>query len=272
MEKVWITYAWEDNKNNEVDFIAQELEKNDIQVKLDKWDISAGRPLWEQIENFIQSPQETNAWLMYATQNSLSSQACKEEYLYALDRALHTRGADFPIIAIFPSTIDQDLIPAGIRVRLYVSTSDREWIERITTAIKGHNPNITKPTIAPYIVKVYENPTPERNFAIELRPRGGSWSPFIAVIPIAEKEDVKPSILPGPANTPPKAGMLSFPSKGPSEDGLWWTLSANNEATPTQSYYLFCDTPPSRVIFGQANSSPQYEIRIEQNTVKKVST
>ena len=53
MTKIWITYSWEDNKNNEVDFIAQELERNGAQVRLDRWDINAGRRLWEQIENII---------------------------------------------------------------------------------------------------------------------------------------------------------------------------------------------------------------------------
>jgi hypothetical protein len=152
MAKVWLTYAWNDNKDNDVDFVAQELENAGVQVRLDRWDINVGRRLWDQIENFIQNPTKSDAWLMYATQNSLNSQACMEEYFYALDRAIHARGNEFPIIAIFPSTVDQNLIPAGIRIRLYVSISDPDWKERIVAAAEGRNTNNSKPSVSPYYI------------------------------------------------------------------------------------------------------------------------
>lgn len=173
MTKVWLTYAWDDNKNNALDFVAQEIEKAGVQVRLDRWDVGVGRRLWDQIENLIQNPAESDAWLMYVTPSSLSSQACKEEYFYALDRALHARGKEFPIIAIFPASVDQNLIPAGIRIRLYVSISDPDWIERIVAAAEGRISNSSKPSISPYFIKIHEKPTSDRNFAIELRPREG---------------------------------------------------------------------------------------------------
>ena len=121
MATVWVTYAWDDNKDDDVEFIAQELQRTGLVVKLDRWNIGAGKRLWQQIENFICNPKDSNAWILYATSNSLGSEACKEEYAYALDRALHSRGAAFPIIGLFPSTVDNNLIPAGLRTRLYVS-------------------------------------------------------------------------------------------------------------------------------------------------------
>lgn len=72
-----------------------------LNIKLDRWNIAAGKRLWDQIANFITSPNESDAWLLIATNNSLSSEPCKEEFAYALDRALNVRGQDFPVSAMF---------------------------------------------------------------------------------------------------------------------------------------------------------------------------
>ena len=58
MANLWITYAWADNEHSDVDYIAQELRNTGINVKLDRWNLGAGKPLWEQIEHFIQNPTE----------------------------------------------------------------------------------------------------------------------------------------------------------------------------------------------------------------------
>jgi len=89
MATVWLTYAWGDNRQQDVEFVAQELKDAGIEVKLDRWNIQAGKRLWEQIENFIQERKSCDAWVIYATQNSLGSEPCKEEYAYALDRAIN---------------------------------------------------------------------------------------------------------------------------------------------------------------------------------------
>ena len=88
---VWLTYAWEDNTDGDVDFIAQELIGCGLDVKLDRWNLTAGKRLWEQIESFIQDRSESDAWVLYATQASLGSEACKEEFAYALDRSSLSR-------------------------------------------------------------------------------------------------------------------------------------------------------------------------------------
>src|SRR5579883_2376633 len=115
MANIWITYAWADNASGDVDFYAQELVRAGLKVKLDRWNISAGRRLWEQIEKFIGDEAESDAWLIIATDNSLASEPCKEEFAYALDRALGKRGNAFPVIALFPGPANPDLIPAAIR-------------------------------------------------------------------------------------------------------------------------------------------------------------
>ena len=137
MTTVWLTYAWDDDKNNDVGYVTQELANAGGKVKLDRWNIKAGLRLWDQIEKFIQSETECDAWILYATSNGLGSEACKEEFAYALDRALNSRGAIFPVIGLFPALVDSALTPAAIRVRLYISKVEPDWKERVKAAAEG---------------------------------------------------------------------------------------------------------------------------------------
>jgi hypothetical protein len=86
MAAAWITYAWKDNEQGDVDFIVQELVRAGLVMKLDRWNLQAGRRLWEQIDRFITDPNECDAWIFYATQNSLASEACREELAYRRGR------------------------------------------------------------------------------------------------------------------------------------------------------------------------------------------
>ena len=258
VNSVWITYAWEDNKDGDVDFTAQELIRAGLEVKLDRWNLSAGKRLWEQIEAFIQDPSKSNGWLLYATQASLGSSKCKEEFAYALDRALETRGSDFPIIALFPASVDNALIPAGIKTRLFVSITDPDWKERIVAAIEGRQPDITRPQIEPYALTVHKS---GEEHVIEVRPRAGTWSPFLAAIPIHDREDVSPRLSYGPAKHIPTSTVLMSYGQGTSSDGKLWITFAGNEATPTQSYYIRCKQLPSLLIFGINGGPPQYQVK-----------
>ncbi len=246
MATIWITYAWSDNQNGDVDFVAQELETAGLKVKLDRWNIKAGVRLWDQISEFIQSPIQCDGWLLIATQASLGSEPCREEYAYALDRALSSRGTTFPVVALFPATVEQNLIPAGIRTRLYVSLKDSDWRERIVAAAENRDLNLQHPHMEPYHVVVHRQAA--TGFVIEVRPRAGSWSPFVAAIPVAEKDRVRPSIMYGPPGRVPFSGSLSAAGEGTNAD--WAFCFAQNEATPTMSYYIFCSEPPSKLLFG----------------------
>ena len=263
MTTVWVTYAWADNQDSDVDYIAQELARVGLTVKLDRWNIEAGKRLWQQIENFISNPNESDAWILIATQNSLGSEACKEEYSYALDRALHQRGSTFPIIGLFISTVDTSLIPAGLRTRLYVSITDPDWKERIKASAEGRVPSIISPVLKPYSLHIHKE---NSRFIIEVRPRAGTWSPFVAAIPNTEKDRVNPRILHGPRGHIPHAGMLVSSGSGTSDDGVWHFHFAQNEATPTQSYFIFCNELPSKLIFGVMNGQPQYSV--ERSEIK----
>lgn len=257
MTTVWLTYAWDDNKNGDVDFIAQEIESVDLKVKLDRWNLQAGKRLWEQIDNFIQNPAECDGWILYATQNSLGSEPCKEEFAYALDRALKTRGQIFPVIGLFPSSVDEHLIPTAIKTRLYISTIDPDWKERIKSAVENRSPNVNRPIIEPYFLKIHESP---HGYNIEVRPRAGTWSPFISAIPTNEKDKLNPYIMHGPAGRVPTKFIHYSPISGLSKDEVFWVMGAQNEATPSQSYYIYCKTMPNELIFG-VEEGIQYTVR-----------
>ncbi|MGB3903816.1 MAG: toll/interleukin-1 receptor domain-containing protein [Anaerolineae bacterium] len=260
MATIWLTYAWQDNEQGDVDFTAQELEVAGLVVKLDRWNLKAGVRLWEQIQDYITSPEQSDAWVLYATQNSLGSQACREEFTYALDRALTARGEPFPVIALFPATVDRQLIPAGIRTRLFVSLTDPDWKERIKAAAERRAPGISRERVQPYHIQIHKVELPaQAGYAIEVRPRAGTWSPFFAAVPIDEKDDINPNILRGPKGHVPSGGVLRMTGESKSEDGAWWIMHANDEASPTQSYFVFCESLPSRLIFG-AQNGPQYTV------------
>lgn len=260
MATVWITYCWEDNKTGDVDFLAQELEKAGVQVKLDRWTINAGGRLWEQIEEFIQSEGFCDAWLMFATQSSLGSQPCREEYAYALDRSINSRGENFPILALFPSMIDKSLIPAGIRTRLFVSLTDPDWKERTVAAIEQRPINVMRRHLEPYELSVHPFQNENSNYVIEVRPRAGSWCPFVAAIPITEKDEVCMHIMVGPRGRVQPGGVLFGGGRGISSDGLYWVMVANNEATPSMSYGIFVKKLPSVLLFGVNGGDPQYVV------------
>lgn len=246
MANLWITYAWADNANQDIDFIAQDLQAVGITVKLDRWTLKAGQRLWEQIEQFVQNSSGSDAWLIYATQNSLGSEPCKEEIAYALDRALRTRSNLFPVIALFPNSVNSGLLPASLRTRLCVSLTDPQWKERIKAAAEGRAPAITNPFVQPFFLAQHRSA--DGHHVIEVRPRAGVWGPFIAGVPTSEKDRVQPYILHGPTGHLPKGGVLF--NSGQETQSEWHLCSATNEATPTSSYFIFCKQLPSKLLFG----------------------
>jgi hypothetical protein len=245
--KLWLSYAWLDNDSGDVDFVCQELERGGVMVNIDRWTLGAGRHLWEQIGEFITNPEVCDAWALYATQTSISRRACREELAYALDRALKTRGGDFPLIGITPSLADVHIFPAAIRTRLCVSLEDLHWAERVKAAAEDRCPNIARHEIAPYAIKLFRT---ESRFVIEIRPRTGTWARFFVGVPATERESADPGFVYGPSGSLPLSSSMHELSSKLSDDGQWWLLRAENLASPTMSYFLFCRTWPTRIFFG----------------------
>jgi hypothetical protein len=261
MSTICFTYVWDDNTNSDVDFVVQELVRAGIQIKRDHWHVRAGKRLWEQVESFIQGETGADAWLIYATRNSLGSEVCKEEFSYALDCALNRRGKDFPVIALFPGPVDDGLLPVGPRTPLRVSLADLEWDERVAASAEGRSLSPARPQLEPFTIQIYRDASAvDRCLAIEVRPRAGTWTPFFAAVPLSEKDRVQPRIMHGPRGRVPEGGALFASGEAPSIDDAWWVMFAQNEATPTQSYYIHCQERPSRLAFGVKGGRPQFII------------
>jgi len=256
MATVWITYSWTDNQDRDVDFIAQELIGAGVHVKLDRWSLAAGNRLWDQIANFISNRSESDAWLFYATQNSLASEPCREELAYALDRALKSRGEEFPMIALFPSSVEQQLIPTSIHVRLFVSLSDPDWKERVVAAVEGRSLSATIIPVQPFVLQSI-SPVPEPfKFTIGFRPRAGVWYPFVFAVPASEKDRVGFMLRSGPPRRSPNPGGVVFKrGEGLSPSGRWYFELGGEAASPTNSYYAFLKEMPSVLLFGQEGSA-----------------
>ena len=230
-------------------------------MKLDRWNISAGKRLWPQIEGFICDPSESDAWILVATDQSLASEPCKEEFAYALDRALDGRGETFPIIALFLGSTDDSLVPAAIRTQLHVSITDPDWKERIVAAVEGRAPDVQTHKVAPYALRLHPSVDGAKP-AVELRPRAGVWAPFFAAVPLQEKDALSPSINIGPRDTGPRSCMLQSYRECPDSKGDWWVMSAADEATPTRSYYLLCKSFPTKIAFGVKDGQPCYIVTL----------
>ncbi|GAB2586692.1 toll/interleukin-1 receptor domain-containing protein [Spirosoma areae] len=247
---LWITYSWEDNKSQEVEYIAQEIESKGIVVKIDRWNINAGKRLWEQIDKFIIDPIESDAWAIYATNNSLSSERCKEEIAYALNRALGSRGANFPLIGIFPYQIDQALIPSAIKTRLYVSIEDEHWLERIVSAVKGTPLTIIRERLLPFTVELVPlNGNSFYSGYIKIAPRVAIWTKFYIGVPIEEKEKAQISLCPGTKQGPPLNVYEAECNSSLSKDKLWWVESMYYNANSNTAYCCYYKELPSKVVF-----------------------
>jgi hypothetical protein len=221
-------------------------------VRLDRWNLQAGTRLWEQIASFISDPSKCDAWLVYATQESLASEACREELAYALDRALNSRDKKFPLIGLFPSTVDHSTIPAPIRIRLFVSLTDPDWKERIVASVRRRDLAVTQDALQPFVVQLISPaPVPFRT-VIEMRPRAGVWNPFVFAIPVGDKDRLDIALRSGPPRRiPPLGGVVFSKGEGPSGDGKWHCIFGHEPASPTHSYFAFSLELPSSFGFGQ---------------------
>jgi hypothetical protein len=270
MRKLWITYARADNKQGDVDFIRQELAQMGLEVKLDRWHLQVGLRLWDQISDVISDPTQSDAWLIVATANSLASEPCKEEYFYALDRALNSRGSKYPVIALFLSETDPALIPTGIKTRLFVSIADPDWKQRIKAAAEGGVVEAGKLQISPYHLFVHKRPMGQEGVSIEVRPRAGVWAPFIAGVPLAEKSALRPEIMVGPVDRPTRTGILTMTSTADNQKIGMHLMCAGDQATPTRSYYIWCKKLPSKLMFGAEGRAPQYSVDMRELTKSAV--
>lgn len=252
MKKLWITYAWKDNEDKDIDFIIHELDKlNGIEVKFDRRNLIPGQRLWQQIGGFITDPNECNAWGVVLTKNSLQSQSCIEELSYALDRALSINTDTFPIFALLHNITPSELPPA-LKIRLCIPLENNEWQNLVKAAVEKKSPGFIPSNLTDWILKEHINS--DNNYVLELRPRFDRISPFAIAVDYQEKENgnvIKAEF--GPSNIIPN-GHVAFSwidSETTLTDGTRaWVWGANNEINSTNSIYLFYKKRPKRIWFG----------------------
>ncbi len=254
MKKLWLTYAWKDNEDKDVDFIVQELSKTGIDVRFDRRQIIPGRRLWPQIAEFIENPSQSDAWAILLTANSLRSQACKEELSYALDRALHTKGQDFPMFALLHQVAYSE-VPAALRIRLGISLEDADWTGRVLAAVEAVSPDLRPGGVSDFALT--EHSVGDR-YWLEIRPRFERIAPFAVVVDYDEKEsgNVIDCSL-GPAGLVPKVRVAYgwLESEGTLSDGTRvWVWQASKEASSTFSYYISYLKRPRRIWSGRPDS------------------
>ncbi len=250
MPKLWLTYAWTDNNDRDVDFVAQELERQGLQVSFDRAHLVAGQRLWDQIDRAISDPTISDGWAIFVTENSLKSEPCQEELAIALDRALRKRGGNYPLIGIFPTDVDRSLVPSAIATRLWVSLNDPTWGEQVAGSLTGTSRS--KPDqVAPFAAKRY--PGHNGSTWIELRPRAGTWFPAFAAVAMSEKHKLR-SARPGASGRLPGGGFAMVSSSSADLDGIpVWVLKIDQAASNQVSLFVDLNGLPKSLYFGNEN-------------------
>src|SRR5262245_49309462 len=129
---------------------------------------------------------------------------------------LRTRGAEFPLIGIFPAPIDRTMIPSAIATRLYVNLRQPNWARLVADGIKKLSPSAATANITPFVAHVHNVDGRE---VLEIRPRSGRWYPGAIGVPKGGALEVK-MVMPGPSGHPTLDGMVSS-GTGESKDGQW---------------------------------------------------
>lgn len=255
MATLWLTYAWTDNDNDDIDFIIQELRAGGLTVLFDRVHIIPGQRLWDQIDAGIMAP-EVDAWAIFLTENSLKSEPCQEELAYALDRALRTKGGDFPLIGIFPNPMDRAYIPSSIATRLYVNMQSPDWKDRILDGVFKRRPAGPARKINPVVVTAHNW---GRFACFEFRPRAGRW--YEAYIAIPKSDETKIVGLEVGPRGGPRSAFQSRRAGYEYPDSNWVMEAISDAATPENSLYVaFTGAVPRKVRVGSVQDRLEYEL------------
>lgn len=250
---LWITYAWSDNAEGDFDFLVQELSRSEISAKYDKIALVAGRKLWAQIADRISS-DPLSGWAYLVTPNSLASAACQEELAYALQRALETKGEEFPLIGLLHGVSVRD-VPLVLRVRLCVNLANPDWIEEIRAALSRAAPRRSIPEQNALVVKIHRGYLGQTNrLAIEIRPRFGELRYWRWAFPSSGPQPIEWGT--GPANGGGIGGAKREVIEGEFSDISGTPMKfvgAGDPITPSASAYAVFDREiPQKCFFGVA--------------------
>lgn len=254
MPKLWLTYAWKDNEDNDVDHVIRELRNAGVDVRFDRAELLAGERVWQQIDRAIADPT-VDGLALFATKNSLESEPCQEELAYALDRVLRKSARPFKLIGIFPAPMDRTLIPSALATRLYVDLTDPTWKQQIVDSLQGHRSGPDLSTVEPYGMAWHSY---DGKHVLEVWPRAGTWAPCVIAIPTAEA-GLMTMVMQGPRGLITGSGMVQSSECG-TQDGVWKGQSLNHAIDARQSAQAFFTARPSKVMFGAP--SQLFEVRL----------
>ena len=245
MAKLWLTYAWKDNADEDVDHVIAELNAAGLDVRYDRAELLAGHRLWAQIDAAMNDPSVAG-WALFVTENSLKSEPCQEEIAYALDRALRSGRDSFPLIGIFPQHIDRTLVPSALATRLYVNLRDPNWAQQVVDGVVGKKTSSSAFPPKPYGLKWHEV---SGKPVLEVWPKSGRWAPFFAVVSAAERPKLE-AVMYGTRGCLTTGGMLNV-GEASSDDGAFRGEGINHAIDALTSAQIFFKERPSQVIFGQ---------------------
>lgn len=253
MKKLWITYAWSDDEEGNVDYIIHELDKyDDIEIKFDKRNLIPGQRLWQQIGGIITDIKECDAWGILLTKNSIRSEACIEELSYALDRAISSNCEGFPIFALLKD-IDITNVPPSLRVRLCIPLENNDFKVQVHSAVYKQPSGYTPKNLSDWIITLRKDQDTNL-LTFEFRPRFDRIIPYSIAVDF--EENINGNVL--GANHGPSGGMPNawnsfnrVNSEAILNDGTKvWIWGAENEINPAISMYLRCKTIPKRLWYG----------------------
>lgn len=245
MPKIWLTYAWVDNDDLDVDFARQELERAGAEVLIDRTHIVPGRHIWDQIEAALDDP-DLDGWAIYLTRASLESPACREELRMAHLRVLERKGDRFMFLGIVPGPIDREALPLALRSRLWVQTSEPNWALRVVAAARGEA-QFEQCDVLPYGHTWHPHGA---GLILEIWPRAGVWFPALVMVPRFEVQRLRWA-MPGPRGHPTQFGMgMTREVEWPGQP--WSGIRVDGRQIDAQtSLAVGFSERPSDVIFGQ---------------------
>ena len=262
---LWITYAWADNDEGDFDYLVQEMGKSGVAAEYDKVALVPGRRLWDQIARKI-GEEPLSGWAYLITPSSLSSNACKEELAYALQRSLETKGEEFPLIGLLHK-VSISAVPLPLRVRLCVHLGSPDWIEEVKAAVAGSPPSRRIEDQSQYVVKIHNAYLGvPNNSAVEIRPRFGELNYWRIGFPVAGPHPVAWGS--GPANGGGISGIkyeAMVGIKGIKVDSVEMEfVAAGNTLSPsTSAYVVFTGGLPDSLFFGVSKEPFSLEMRGE---------
>ncbi|MDP2872600.1 MAG: hypothetical protein Q8P31_08700 [Bacillota bacterium] len=264
MADVWLSYDKEDNRSGSVTFIAAELERAGLSPRLDARDLRGPESLWSQAGAYLSNVRSVSAWCLYLTEQSISDSRVAGQLVTTLFQAARRRPRDLVTASLFPGSFDPALIPSGLRTRATVLLAEQYWAERLRAAVEGRQPEIPPPGLAPYALAIHQwGRDRASQQAIEIRPRAGSWGPFVAAIPAAETDQVQPQLRYGPRGQAAVGVAAVDPgAAGGEQNGEWYEMRAAAPADRYNSYFLHHAHAPSVLRFGAEGGYTQYTVRL----------